>query len=113
MTMPHLMNCEHSSNGWCLDCVKMMHDRLQERLAELEEQVEFAKQESEKFKNECLTVLGDARQRRVDTVAGAIFTAGITTATCEARYPMTVREAYDQAEALEAERERRVSDNAH
>lgn len=22
MTMPHLMNCPHSEDGWCLDCVK-------------------------------------------------------------------------------------------
>ena len=22
MTMPHLMNCQHSEDGWCLDCVK-------------------------------------------------------------------------------------------
>jgi len=22
MTMPHLMNCLHSEDGWCLDCVK-------------------------------------------------------------------------------------------
>ena len=22
MTMPHLMNCEHSGEGWCLDCVR-------------------------------------------------------------------------------------------
>jgi hypothetical protein len=22
MTMPHLMNCRHSEDGWCLDCVK-------------------------------------------------------------------------------------------
>lgn len=21
MTMPHLMNCEHQAEGWCLDCV--------------------------------------------------------------------------------------------
>lgn len=26
MTMPHLMNCGHSDEGWCLDCVKAMHD---------------------------------------------------------------------------------------
>jgi len=25
MTMPHLMNCEHSKD-WCLDCVKRLHD---------------------------------------------------------------------------------------
>lgn len=24
--MPHLMNCMHSEDGWCLDCVKEMHD---------------------------------------------------------------------------------------
>ncbi len=28
MTMPHLMNCDHSDEGWCLDCVKQMHDEL-------------------------------------------------------------------------------------
>jgi hypothetical protein len=26
MTMPHLMNCSHSEDGWCLDCVKKLHD---------------------------------------------------------------------------------------
>jgi len=26
MTMPHLMNCSHSDDGWCLDCVKELHD---------------------------------------------------------------------------------------
>jgi hypothetical protein len=25
MTMPHLMNCPHQSDGWCLDCVKRQH----------------------------------------------------------------------------------------
>lgn len=35
MTMPHLMNCQHSGDGWCLDCVKELHDekeRLQEAM---------------------------------------------------------------------------------
>lgn len=26
MTMPHLMNCDHSSDAWCLECVKKEHD---------------------------------------------------------------------------------------
>lgn len=26
MTMPHLMNCSHSEDGWCLDCVKVLWD---------------------------------------------------------------------------------------
>lgn len=26
MTMPHLMNCSHTGEGWCLDCVKKLHD---------------------------------------------------------------------------------------
>lgn len=26
MTMPHLMNCSHSEDGWCLECVKALHD---------------------------------------------------------------------------------------
>lgn len=29
MTMPHLMNCPHSSDGWCLECVKEMHDEFE------------------------------------------------------------------------------------
>lgn len=27
MTMPHLMNCPHQGEGWCLDCVKELHER--------------------------------------------------------------------------------------
>ena len=26
MTMPHLMNCPHSEDGWCLSCVKELWD---------------------------------------------------------------------------------------
>jgi len=26
MTMPHLENCPHDSDGWCLDCVKELYD---------------------------------------------------------------------------------------
>jgi hypothetical protein len=28
MTMPHLENCNHSEEGWCLDCVKKQSDEL-------------------------------------------------------------------------------------
>ena len=28
MTMPHLMNCPHSESGWCLDCVKAVHEQI-------------------------------------------------------------------------------------
>lgn len=28
MTMPHLMNCDHICNGWCLECVNEMHKEL-------------------------------------------------------------------------------------
>lgn len=37
MTMPHLMNCPHSEDGWCLDCVKEMHDSYEEIIAEYRE----------------------------------------------------------------------------
>jgi len=26
MTMPHLMNCDHSAEGWCLACVKSLEE---------------------------------------------------------------------------------------
>ena len=35
MTMPHLMNCQHSDSGWCLACVKELGERaaaLQDKL---------------------------------------------------------------------------------
>ena len=38
MTMPHLMNCDHSVDGWCLDCVKELHDE-KERLQNLVDKV--------------------------------------------------------------------------
>lgn len=28
MTMPHLMNCRHSEDGWCLACVKEQYEEL-------------------------------------------------------------------------------------
>ena len=29
MTMPHLMNCSHSGEGWCIQCVREQHDELE------------------------------------------------------------------------------------
>lgn len=29
MTMPHLMNCPHLGDGWCLDCVGAQHNELE------------------------------------------------------------------------------------
>ena len=26
MTMPHLMNCGHKNDGWCLECVRELWD---------------------------------------------------------------------------------------
>lgn len=28
MTMPNLMNCAHSSDGWCLNCVTQQQNEL-------------------------------------------------------------------------------------
>lgn len=33
MTMPKYMNCQHSPDGWCLECVKNIHDELAEAKA--------------------------------------------------------------------------------
>lgn len=33
--MPHLMNCPHSPNGWCLDCVKEEHDKSEATIEDL------------------------------------------------------------------------------
>jgi hypothetical protein len=41
MTMPHLMNCDHSDSGWCLDCVKKLHDEWEERFTDAVSNVRF------------------------------------------------------------------------
>jgi hypothetical protein len=33
MTMPHLMNCPHSGDGWCLDCVGKLNSEFTEEKA--------------------------------------------------------------------------------
>jgi hypothetical protein len=33
MTMPHLMNCAHSNDGWCLSCVRGLNAE-REKLAD-------------------------------------------------------------------------------
>jgi len=35
MTMPHLMNCDHSHEGWCLACVKREHDEAADEIDRL------------------------------------------------------------------------------
>lgn len=40
MTIPAMMNCQHSADGWCLDCVKVLDAQLaaaQERVRVLHE----------------------------------------------------------------------------
>lgn len=40
MTIPHMQNCPHQGDGWCLDCVGILHaevERLQDVLQEIEQ----------------------------------------------------------------------------
>ena len=32
MTMPHLMNCAHTGDGWCLACVKELYDSKEHQM---------------------------------------------------------------------------------
>lgn len=41
MTMPHLMNCDHSADSWCLDCVKEMYEDMRDRVEVLETAIEY------------------------------------------------------------------------
>lgn len=42
MTMPHLMNCSHAGDGWCLDCVKAEWERREAAEARLHEALWWA-----------------------------------------------------------------------
>lgn len=37
MTMPHLMNCEHAGEGWCLQCVKAQQEEINSLRTQLAE----------------------------------------------------------------------------
>lgn len=34
MTMPHLMNCNHSDDGWCLECVRELWEEKHQQTIE-------------------------------------------------------------------------------
>jgi hypothetical protein len=36
MTMPHLSNCPHDGNGWCLNCVNKLWKEKETKEAEIE-----------------------------------------------------------------------------
>lgn len=40
MTISHLMNCDHSDEGWCLDCVKKLHDKYTLYVEKIDEALE-------------------------------------------------------------------------
>jgi hypothetical protein len=40
MTMPHLMNCQHRDDSWCLDCVKAEWERTNAEIERLNAIVE-------------------------------------------------------------------------
>jgi hypothetical protein len=58
MTMPNLMNCAHSEDGWCIPCVKMLYrekERYQNMLKEREIQIyRLSKCQSKKEIRECM-----------------------------------------------------------
>jgi hypothetical protein len=37
MTLPHLSNCQHNLDGWCLSCVADLQSRISDLEAEKEE----------------------------------------------------------------------------
>ncbi len=43
MTMPHLENCHHDENGWCLNCVKQLHDSNESEIIALRNALKSAR----------------------------------------------------------------------
>jgi cell shape-determining protein MreC len=40
MTLPHLMNCEHTGTGWCLSCVSLLYLKSEYRQQTVSQQLE-------------------------------------------------------------------------
>lgn len=49
MTMPHLMNCPHIEDGWCLTCVS----ELENEKRELQQWIEREELKNEMLRAEC------------------------------------------------------------
>ena len=43
MTIPHLMNCSHLGEGWCLTCINEMYQDYEKELENLRERLETSK----------------------------------------------------------------------
>jgi len=39
MTMPWLSNCEHSGDGWCINCVRKEHDEYEQKIEDLQKEI--------------------------------------------------------------------------
>lgn len=49
MTMPHLMNCSHQGEGWCLDCVKQLQQEVEKIQVECVSYATAAKEAEEQL----------------------------------------------------------------
>lgn len=58
MTMPHLMNCSHSEDGWCLECVKQLHD---DREYVIYQQLKIAEAQKRALMDLCWELWGSRR----------------------------------------------------
>lgn len=70
MTMPHLENCHHSESGWCLDCVKALHDeveRTKERLKQTPEEAIAAERIRQLQDSDLFTTAEDGDKRSLGT----------------------------------------------
>lgn len=65
MTMPHLMNCSHSCEGWCLDCVKREHDELTVRAEDAEDEAVMLAAEIERLRKIATTLRAEKRYQLV------------------------------------------------
>ena len=89
MTMPHLMNCPHMADGWCLDCV-----------VEQRAEIERLREENEAWRKQC------------DTLTHQVICCGVAASHPDAT--LTKRGAYagkwnsrqaEEVRALRAERD--------
>ena len=52
--MPHLQNCDHLSDGWCLVCVKELwdeKDKLEQRVQKLQGTIQLAWEADKKLRD--------------------------------------------------------------
>lgn len=110
MTMPHLMNCGHSDNSHCLDCVKETGERHAAEIIHLNTEIERLRAELVEANKTCEEI--DADNVRLRTLYNAAWRECEAWRLAADNYTGDVRVVYGSAGHIATIRNARITHDA-